>query len=277
MIYANIACDMPRDPRMLAAGWQARAVYIEALLYCRENLTDGRIDRITIVCWMPDMPAKQKAQLLDRLIDVGALEQCDEGWKWPDKVWQTWNPTKADIDTMRDKKSKAGGRGNHERWHTGKNARPRPDCEWCAEPSQSYRTVRHGANRNGSPEPEPEGKPEPETKEEIPNPPSVSSSVAMDPAGGDSSSSRIDEVVRHYVRIGVQGMEDRGETIKSDTGIRAHFTQQVQEKPELPLWCAMFPTAPADAVAGWLHGAKGSMQYYPRADELADVIELRPA
>ena len=32
------------------------------------------IDRITIVCWMPDMPAKQKAQLLDRLIDVGALE-----------------------------------------------------------------------------------------------------------------------------------------------------------------------------------------------------------
>lgn len=277
MIYANIACDMPRDPRMLAAGWQARAVYTEALLYCRENLTDGVIDRLTIVCWMPDMPQKMKVGLLDRLADVGALECLDKGWKWPDKVWQTWNPTKADIEEMRDKKSKAGGRGNHERWHTGKNAKPRPNCEWCVEASQNDRTVRQGANRTGSPEPETEGKPEPETEgKESPQSHNGSSSVAIDPAGGDSSS-RQQEVIAHYVRLGVQGMEDRAQPIKSDTGIRAHFTEQAKAHDKLALWCDLFPTAPADAVAAWLHGDKGSMRYYPRADELATVTELRPA
>ena len=63
-------------------------------------------------------------------------------------------------------------------------------------------------------------------------------------------------------------MEDRGEAIKSDTGIRRHFTQQVTENHNLPKWCDLFPTAPADAVAAWLHGDKGSMRYYPRRDEL---------
>ena len=93
----------------------------------------------------------------------------------------------------------------------------------------------------------------------------------------DSFSSRQQDVIAHYVRLGVQGMEDRGEAIKSDTGIRRHFTQQVTENHNLPKWCDLFPTAPADAVAAWLHGDKGSMRYYPRKDELATVTELRPA
>jgi hypothetical protein len=84
-------------------------------------------------------------------------------------------------------------------------------------------------------------------------------------------------VISEFVRIGIAGMEARGEAIKSDTGIRDFFRKQVTERPELDKWVDMFPTAPPDAVAGWLHGDKGSMNYYPRSDELATVIEMRPA
>lgn len=90
-LHAQIACSMPRDPRMIAAGWQARAVYTEAILYCRENLTDGVIDRLAMPFWMPDMNPRTRVKHLDRLVELGALDPCEQGWKFPDHVWRRWN------------------------------------------------------------------------------------------------------------------------------------------------------------------------------------------
>lgn len=100
--YAQLSCEFTRDPRMIAAGWQARAVYVEAMLYCRENLTDGLIDRLALIFWMPDMPVKARAKLLDRLADVGALAIVDQGWRFPSHVWSKWNPSKADVEAKRE-------------------------------------------------------------------------------------------------------------------------------------------------------------------------------
>jgi hypothetical protein len=93
-------------------------------------------------------------------------------------------------------------------------------------------------------------------------------------------------VIRNYVRLAIDGMEQRGEPIKSRSGLGRHLTEQVTAMANLQVWSTLFPTAPADAIAAWLHGDKGSMRYYPRADELAatedgpheaTIHELRPA
>lgn len=133
-IYAQLSCEMPRDPRLIAAGWQARAVYVEALLYCRENLTDGTIDRLALIFWMPDMPVKARSKLLDALVAVGALEVCPAGWRFPSEVWRRWNPTKDDIESLKGQKAAAGARGNHKRW---KHPHEFDDCPLCHPGSQT--------------------------------------------------------------------------------------------------------------------------------------------
>ena len=97
----------------------------------------------------------------------------------------------------------------------------------------------------------------------------TSNSVAPSSDGGSDSAGRHERIVADFVRLGLDGMEARGEPIKSAAGIRRHFAEQATQNPNLPKWSAMFPTAPTDAVAAWLHGDKGSMRYYPRVDEIA--------
>jgi hypothetical protein len=100
-LYGQFSCAMPRDPRMVAAGFAARLVYMEAALYCRENLTDGIIDRLTLAFWTPDMPVRTKITKLDRLAEVGALEVIPAGWRIPEDVWREWNPTKDEVNSKR--------------------------------------------------------------------------------------------------------------------------------------------------------------------------------
>jgi hypothetical protein len=43
-LHAQFACSMPRELMKRGVKWQDRAIYSEAILYCRENLTDGEFD-----------------------------------------------------------------------------------------------------------------------------------------------------------------------------------------------------------------------------------------
>lgn len=144
-LYAKLSCAAPRDPRMIAAGWQARAVYVEALLYARENLTDGVIDRRALVFWMPDMPPRTRSRHLDRLVELGALEHHEAGWTFPKAVWSRWNPSRAEIDDMRQAKAEAGIRGNHERWHVGPEGTPSAKCPLCRSDRKPIADPSHGA------------------------------------------------------------------------------------------------------------------------------------
>lgn len=151
-IYAQLSCEMPRDSRMIAAGPLGRLVYIEALLYCRENLTDGLIERIALKFWCPDIGTRARAKHLDRLAEVGALVQVDDGWAFPDHVWQKWNPSKSEVEGKRDaeRQRKADYRAKR---------RDRHDHSPEDVPSGH---IRPGTSRGRQPEPEPEEKPEPE-------------------------------------------------------------------------------------------------------------------
>lgn len=170
-LYAKLSCSAPRDPRMIAAGWQARAVYVEALLYCRENLTDGVIDRRALIYWMPDMPARTRQRHLDRLVELEALETHGDGWAFPEHVWRKWNPTKAEVEDMRQQKADAGIRGNHERWHVGPDGSPSPKCPLCRSDRKRIAPCESGAIAKGSPESEPESESESEPERETNTPP----------------------------------------------------------------------------------------------------------
>ena len=164
------------------------------------------------------------------------------------------------IQTDRANRKAASDKGNHERWHVGEGKRPSGSCPFCF-PKQDAKS---DPKVEGEPEGEPEGEGNP------PRPPVNYKSVATE---------RTDLIVADFMRIALQGMTERGEIVKSETGLRRYLTEQARQNPNLTKWASMFPTAPTDAVAGWLHGDKGSMRYYPRADEIAetdhaDVIQL---
>jgi hypothetical protein len=100
-LYGQFACAMPRDSRMVAVGPLGRLIYVEAALYCRENLTDGVIDRAQLSFWTPDVTRQRKVKLLNELATLGALEFITDGWRIPWNVWCEWNPTRSEVEDKR--------------------------------------------------------------------------------------------------------------------------------------------------------------------------------
>lgn len=108
--YAQIDCDLPRDPKMLRAGPLPRLLYIQCVLYGRENLTDGRIEEVLLPLIAIDIPKPQA--LMGKLVAVGLVETTDYGWRIPPHVWGKRNPTRAAVDEKReaDRVRKMSGR-----------------------------------------------------------------------------------------------------------------------------------------------------------------------
>lgn len=100
-LHAQIACGLPFELMKRGVPWQERAVYVEAVLFCRERLTDGIIHRALLPMWMPDMSPKARAARLDALVNTGALLEHEDGWQFPPHVWSRWNPSKAEVDEKR--------------------------------------------------------------------------------------------------------------------------------------------------------------------------------
>ncbi len=98
-IYAKVDCGLPRDPKLVTAGPLPRLLYIQFVLYCRENLTDGVLDAVLLPLVALDIPHAKKH--IAALVAVGAIEVDERGWRIPTAVWAKWNPTKAEVDDMR--------------------------------------------------------------------------------------------------------------------------------------------------------------------------------
>ncbi|MGB8858911.1 MAG: hypothetical protein WCC60_06630 [Ilumatobacteraceae bacterium] len=246
-LFAQFDVAMPRELMKRGVKWQDRAVYSEAILYCRENLTDGVIHRNELPCWMPDLPVKQRTARLDAIATTGALLAHTDGWTFPPHVWGRWNPSKQEVVDKR------AAEAERLRKH-----RERKKAE-----AYGVRTdVRTRAATRAYKQPEPEPEPEPE------QPPLIPPDGSNNTPPASVEPMRKERVIDAYVRIGLDAARQRG-PIRSEPGMTRHLHDQATANPDLNRWLDMFPDAPPDAVAGWLHGAKGSMQYYRRADEIA--------
>lgn len=100
-IYGQMSCDMPMELLKKGVGWQDRAVYSEAILFCRKELTDGIIDRVLLPMWMIDMPVDERAERLDRMVSLRALRKHKRGWRFPPHVWAEWGVMRADVEAKR--------------------------------------------------------------------------------------------------------------------------------------------------------------------------------
>ena len=107
-----------------------------------------------------------------------------------------------------------------------------------------------------------------------PLPPNTTQPV--DNGGGGGEEERIEAIVEPAVRHQFEQAKQR-QTIRNETAYRKKLAETVRANPQLQELAAMFPTAPPDTIAAALAGEKHSLAYWPRADELADVVELRPA
>jgi hypothetical protein len=160
-----------RDPKMLEVGPMSRLVYHEAALYCRENLTDGVIDRRAVAAFGFDIPSKKRH--LDRLLEVGALEPHERGWQFPDRVWTRWNPLRNDVEDKRQAEADRKAAWREKKRHEHETARITSDqAESSDVPPVSQRDIDGtetsrdvpATGRDAQPEPEPEPKPKPEIR-----------------------------------------------------------------------------------------------------------------
>lgn len=99
-LFAQIDCSFPDRPDIAEAGDLAELVYMRAVLRCRDNLTDGVIDRRVVSRWFAGIRGKSVTHL-EKLVSVGLLNHHPDGWCIPIEVWTKWNPTKADVQEKR--------------------------------------------------------------------------------------------------------------------------------------------------------------------------------
>lgn len=147
-IFVQLSVNMADDPKMRALARfgrdarRARDLYVQMILYCRENLSDGRVpdDQLGILAY-PDSPAVGRKDA-ERLAEVGLVERDGDGWHVP--AFLKRNPSRAQVRADQAQKARGGLRGNHNRWHV-RRAISDPDCPLC----------------DSTPPPPPEPEPEP--------------------------------------------------------------------------------------------------------------------
>lgn len=114
------------DEKLEDVSRDARLLYIDAVCYCKEKLTDGFVSDVQLGKLVsPATPAKGK-KWAGELVASGAWERHGKGYVIP--AFLKRNPSRAQIMADRAEASDAGVRGNHERWHKDRIS---PTCPLC--------------------------------------------------------------------------------------------------------------------------------------------------
>lgn len=120
--------------RMATKG--GRALWITALSWCMDQLTDGHVPK-GMLRMLDGSPADARS-----LVTVGLWEPAESGWQFHD--WQDYQPDAASIRAKREKESDGGREGNHVRWHVKRKLHV-PECEFCqADPVNAPSGTRSG-------------------------------------------------------------------------------------------------------------------------------------
>ncbi len=89
------------------AGLEATGLYYMALSYCARYLTDGHVDQHWLEERVPQ--ASRRRKLLQQLVDNGLFEVNGDGYYVHDYL--ELNPSRAEVEELREKRAAAGRRG----------------------------------------------------------------------------------------------------------------------------------------------------------------------
>ena len=134
-LWAKVSLSFPDDPKVIEAGHCAELAYLRCTLLSRQHMTDGVVHRARASRWLVGIPG-DPIEHMDTLVRVGLMEATEDGWRIPETVWRTWNPTSEELAEQTENKRAAAIKGNHVRYHTQKGKFD-PECSHCvAESSQ---------------------------------------------------------------------------------------------------------------------------------------------
>lgn len=111
-MWAKISDDFFRHPRTVAAGRDARDLFLVSLAHCNEHLTDGFVASGYLRRLAADAEIDNAQESAQRLVDVGYWEECDGGWMVHDFL--DYNPSRAEVLAEREKAAV-----RKERWKNG--------------------------------------------------------------------------------------------------------------------------------------------------------------
>ena len=260
MAWVRFDDTFPEHPKVLKVGGDAVWMHVCALAYCNRLETDGVIPT-GVVGRLSDR--KDANRLAAKLVSEGLWDVHPEGWEIHD--YHDFQPSKAELEQRREARAQAGRKGGVK---SGETRRERSKPEANSEANASG-LLEAKPERSGTPT-----RPDPTRTTQVSTqlqPPTDCAEV------GEVDVDRISTIISAYASQALNTAKAKGVTIGSEIGYTAKARATAREHPDLHRLASLFPTAPADVVAAALHGEKHSLQHYPRADELADVIELRPA
>lgn len=218
-------------------GIAALGLHLLANTYCRHNGTMGIVD-----AHVPELlvgrPGKKLAGVL---ADVGMFDaRCDGGWIIHDYA-EFHDPSDPEPDKsaaqrkreLSEKRAEAGRLGGLAKAGNASSKR-------VALPQQTSSPV-----------------PVPVPSEQVSD---NSTREDTHDSGGGPVDIRRNSVADHYARIAINNANG---TITNPNAYRRTARNTALEHPDLDRYLTRWPTAPADAIAAWLHGDKHSMSYYP--------------
>lgn len=255
MTWFKIDDNFFMHPKVIAAGNSAIGLFVRAGAWSSNHLTDGYIP--TPVAAM--LGTEQDAH---DLVDVDLWIAVEGGYRIPDFL--DYNPSAESVKAEQARRSEAGKVAGAASGKARRTIRERFTNEVVDE---SF------ADRSLIVPTSPEPRPDPTRSK---TPPTPQQGHPVDNQRQEEGEGRIERIVTAYVAHQVEQAKQR-QPIRNETAYRKKLTETARQHPQLQQLAAMFPTAPPETIAAAMHGEKHSLAYYPRIDELAPVVELRPA
>lgn len=133
-IFVQLSVNMADDPKVRALARYgrdarpARDLYVQMILYCKANLTDGFVplEQIGVLVY-PDAP-KVGARDAGHLAEVGLIERRGDAWYV--LAFLRRNRSRQAVRDRSEEKKRASAKANHVRWHLERGI-AKPDCGWC--------------------------------------------------------------------------------------------------------------------------------------------------
>lgn len=112
MTWAKLDDGFWMHPKVVHAGNEAAGIFARCLSYCGAYLTDGLIPESVALSIAGDK------QTLQQVLNAGLLEQLESGGLYV-RDYADYNPLRAEVDDIREKRRIAGQKGGLARHHNG--------------------------------------------------------------------------------------------------------------------------------------------------------------
>jgi len=122
--FVPMDIKLPRKKEIRKGGPDAELMFYRSLFYARANKTEGQLPEYDLPAWSGGLKNVRKS--CGYLVRSGLWIETDDGWRIPS--WDKWNPTKQQVEEIRESKRRGALITNHKR---GRHKTPEADCPLC--------------------------------------------------------------------------------------------------------------------------------------------------